>query len=106
MILDQRGMPANAPGFEKGLLTTLESAYPGYSWAVRVRGGMIGVQARALSGCYGYEMRHAGYTDQKLILAAGEILERYNMRRGTIDADEYANAKRNYAGAMVADGSQ
>jgi len=106
MILDPHGMPANVPYFEKQLLTTLEGAYPGYSWAVRVRGGMIGVQARALSGCYGYEMKYKDYSDHYLIMCAGEILERYRMRRGQIDASEYANAERNFKGAIVADGAR
>jgi len=104
MILDSSGMPLNVPSFEKRLLTVLESAYPGYSWAVRVRGGLIGVQAQALSGCYGYEMKYANYSDKALIMAAGEILERYSMKRGQIDADQYATAKRKFTGALVADG--
>lgn len=97
------GDPGEIPFFEKQCLVSLEHAYPGYAWAVHQEGGVLAIKSMALSGCWGYRIMMKDFTLKSLIMAAGEILERYKMRRGQINADQYGAAARNHAGSMIAD---
>ena len=77
------------------MAATLERHYPGWRWGITVdeRGGVVQVFALELSGDLGYtllldDLYNGGNFDWKLILVAGgEILERYGQPRKAKCAD-------------------
>ena len=74
----------------KFMAAVLDKHYPGWRWGITVdeRGGVVHVFALELSGDMGYtilldDLHNGGNFDWKLILVAGgEILERYSLPRG------------------------
>ncbi|MEO5329348.1 MAG: hypothetical protein H7829_14035 [Magnetococcus sp. THC-1_WYH] len=67
-------------------------AYPGYRWAVTVVGGLVRIRNLDLSGRWGFDISlETLKTDplmKKVIMAGGEILERYRLARAGADADQ------------------
>jgi len=87
---------------------TLNQHYPGHLWAINVQGeqGVLTIHNLMLSGQWGYRLHmDKRYSVSELIhackLAAGEILERYNQRRGRIDHDAMAAAPMDRVGRVV-----
>ena len=81
----------------------LHQHYPGYMWAVDVNGGMVNVRNINLSGEWGFVLRErdsfsGSDWDRKVMLAGGEILERYKMARAKFDAQGYSDLKVDFAG--------
>ena len=81
----------------------LNRVYPGYLWAVNVRGGIIHVKNLYLSGKWGFTEKLPGVYSASSLEAtmkrgAGEILERYKSSRQKFKADEWAGLKKNFAG--------
>ena len=82
----------------KEALETLNEAYPGYSWKVLYRGGVCFVQLldRSLKGTWGMcvkvrEFDHdAAIFKRKVKFAAGEFLERCNLKRGMNEGGKIA----------------
>lgn len=74
----------------KEALEILSEAYPGYSWRVLYRGGICFVQllSKELKGYWGIAVKVAEFDHdaaifkRKVKFAAGEFLERCNLRRG------------------------
>jgi len=87
----------------KGVAEVLVAAYPRYRWAVSMNHRMVNITNLDLSGKWGFtlDMGKVDADNKKIIMAAGEILERYNMSRGWADQDAIANAKRDFTGAMI-----
>lgn len=82
------------------LAELLDKHFPGYLWAVNVtlHGGMATVQSLALSGewgCYVPLARILNDPQRKyLIQCGGELLERYRVHRGRMDAEQVAGLHR------------
>ena len=66
----------------------LEKRYPGWLWTINPdqEGGVIYIYSLRLSGEWGYVIKIADIQNdpqaKEAIMAGGEILERYNIRRG------------------------
>jgi hypothetical protein len=94
------------PGFmwlAKEVLETLETYYPGWSWQVSVRGGVLTIKSgaaamymqgyvkQAASLCFAIHVKNILHDSQvrkrKVIWAAGEWLERLNQKRGAMTDD-------------------
>lgn len=78
----------------KALGTRLVREYPGYQWSVHVdaMGGVICIVNPSVSNLKGYHLHIKGDTidalEQRAVMAGGEILERYGLKRGkVIEAD-------------------
>jgi len=71
----------------------LEKRYPGWLWTINPDevGGVIYIYSLRLSGEYGYTIKIADIQDdpqaKEAIMAGGEILERYQIRRGKYDRE-------------------
>jgi len=67
----------------------LEKHYPGWAWAVNISGGVMNVHSLKLSGTWGFriKLKDLDPAYHKVLLAGGEVLERYNKRRGRFDID-------------------
>lgn len=79
--------PANLP-MAKEMLETLHAAYPNHSWWVRIDGGVVIIKHFSISGTCGmvrpfHIIAHDAQARKRdIIRAAGELLERANMKRG------------------------
>ncbi len=89
----------------KDVAEVLVAAYPGYLWAVNMNHRMVSVKNLDLSGKWGFQLDYGkvGADMHKIVMAGGEILERYKMKRGWVDQDAIAMAKRDFTGAMIHD---
>ena len=78
-------------GVAKQVAGYLRDAYPGHTWFVRVDGGVIYVRCASVSGKVGMVLHirdvdhDAKVMKQKTIRAAGELLERAHLRRGSFN---------------------
>lgn len=89
----------------KNMADALHRHYPGHCWAVTVEGskGIATIRNLMLSGNYGVILKlpaiYSGSAFEKdVIRAGGEILERYRLNRGRVDAAQYANLPTDFAG--------
>jgi hypothetical protein len=77
----------------KNVAEVLDKKYPGWLWAVNVMDGVVTVKSMLLSGNWGFVM-HSDKIDndyKTVMRAGGEILERYNQKRGTFNQDRYSD---------------
>ena len=91
----------------------LHSAYPGHLWAVTCEGekGIATVRNLSLSGQWGFilklnEMSTSSDWKKRVLVAGGELLERYKLRRGAADAAAIADLKTDFSGRIVGDMSK
>lgn len=83
--------------------------YPQYLWATHCdnRTGMYDIKCLSLSGNWGYRLKIADVQHESsmrcVIMAGGEILERYRMRRGVADEADVAEARQIFSGVLVFD---
>lgn len=73
----------------------LDRQYPGYRWQIALRNGIAIIRNAALDPDYGYIInlaRENAPLEKAATRAAGEILERTNLRRSSFDAAAYAEA--------------
>ncbi len=89
--LDVSGMLAN---LTKRCGAALEAKYPGWMWLLNPdeEAGVMYFYSLRLSGEWGYTVKIADLQKRKqpeklAIMAGGEILERYNIRRGKYDRE-------------------
>lgn len=70
---------------------SLRNAYPGFRWAVTVTGGLARIRNLDLSGRWGFdipmEKLNADPMMKEIIMAGGEILERYRLARQGANTD-------------------
>lgn len=61
----------------------LHTAYPGHIWRVEVRQGLVTVHNLMLSGRWGFVLKVTSLDSngKAVIMAGGELLERYNLSR-------------------------
>ena len=81
----------------KNVAEVLDKKYPGWLWAVHSMDGVVTVKSMLLSGNWGFVL-HANKIDndyKTVMRAGGEILERYNQKRGTFNQDIYNDLKIN-----------
>lgn len=81
----------------KEMSETLTAAYPGHAWAVTCEGekGIATVYNLALSGNWGFVLKLSNlYSSsewkKQIIMAGGELLERFRLRRGVVDHEAIA----------------
>lgn len=94
----------------KEMSETLHAAYPGHLWAVTCEGdkGIATVRNLALSGEWGFvlklsEISTSSAWKQKIIMAGGELLERFNLRRGLADQEAIASVQNDFSGRSIGD---
>jgi len=85
----------------------LNKHYPGYQWAVNADHfhGIATIRNMSLSGQYGFTIKlddqfSASDFDRQVMLAGGEILERYKLDSGKIN-DKYDNLETDFKGDLV-----
>lgn len=70
------------------MVRDLLSAYPGHSWFVVIRGGIVHVKDMDINPAWGMCLHYTQIKDdaaerkKQVIRAAGEFLERANLKRG------------------------
>lgn len=90
----------------KNVLSVLSRHYPDHPWAVRIDGGILEVKNQGAHGTLGFAVPlTALQTDysKKIVMAGGELLERFRLRRGAARGDDYALMRRDVRGEGVAD---
>ena len=75
----------------KNVSEVLENHFPGWEWLVGVEHGLVRIHSFKLSTLFGFRMRVDKIdNDYKcIVLAGGEILERYGMPRGRYNHSVY-----------------
>ena len=93
----------------KRAIATLFKNYPGHDWAVDVAGGVMNIRNQNLSTNYGWVQRMDEITprdfDKKVMLAGGEILERFGLPSKRMDIQIYQELPRNLRGEIERDQS-
>lgn len=92
--------------FAKRCAERLEQKYPGYVWGVHSGGGVTQVRLLDSYSDMGFVHNHSrsyssSAVDHDIDMLAGELLERYRLKRGAADHSEIATAKRDFAGRMI-----
>jgi hypothetical protein len=80
----------------KGIFDDLERHYPGHRWKVEVssKKGMIAISMPILMGSnWVYFIKWADLNPARVVIAGGEILERYKLARGRFDRDTFLEAR-------------
>ncbi|MGW8182003.1 MAG: hypothetical protein ACWGQW_25015 [bacterium] len=94
----------------KKIAELLHKNYPGHLWAVTVQSdqGIATVRNLYLSGNWGFLLKLRDIVSHKelnlhVVLAGGELLERYRLKRGKFNVDEYLSLPTNFAGNIIGD---
>ena len=110
LTTDTPEINANDMVMSKTMADVLHKSYPGHLWAVTCEGekGVATVRNLYLSGNWGFILKlpaiySASEFAKRVVMAGGELLERYKLRRGSFSDDEYAGLAVNSAGNLVAD---
>lgn len=90
----------------KEIADTLMQHYPGHLWAVNVTQGLANVLNLKLSGKWGFRIKlpaiySASELKRQVILAGGELLERYRQRRGVVNEDALLCEPTDFAGNLT-----
>ena len=89
----------------KNVAETLEKKYPGWFWAVNVMDGVVTVKSLRLSGNWGFVI-HADKIDydyRMVVMAGGEILERFKQQRGKFNNTLYNDLEMSTKGQLDGD---
>lgn len=110
MLTDSPTGNANDIVMSKEMAQALHEAYPGHLWAVTCDGevGFADVRNLYLSGIWGFRIRlddvYSGSDfKRRVVMAGGELLERYRMDRGRFNAAQYSDLNKDHAGRFKAD---
>lgn len=94
----------------KNMAELLHRHYPGHLWAVTCDGqtGMATVRNMALDGNWGFQLHlDTSYSgsewDKRVVMAGGEVLERYRIARSKANHDQLAHLPTNFAGRHAVD---
>lgn len=98
ILTENPQVAANDLVMAKEMADTLNQHYPGHLWAVHVDGagsGFADVRNMGLSGAWGFRvmLKHtysASEFRHRIVMAGGEILERYRLSRGKFCEEQYA----------------
>jgi hypothetical protein len=95
---------------QRDLEVVLHRHYPGHFWHVdvNIRQGFINIKNLFLSGMYGFRIDLRGIfsaseVERDVMIAGGELLERYKMKRGAFDLAQFEGLKTDFAGRHIAD---
>jgi hypothetical protein len=95
---------------QKDLEVLLHRHYPGHFWYVdvNIRQGMINVKNFFLSGNMGFRLHlkgvfSASQVERDVMLAGGELLERYRMARGAFDVAKWCALPTDRRGQLIVD---
>ena len=74
----------------------LDKHYHGHVWRIEVdpEGGIIKISPRDLPGRWGFVDKLALWSEPRMVRMAGELLERYRIRRGRADPDQMTQMRR------------
>jgi hypothetical protein len=89
----------------KNISEKLEEKYPGWLWAVHVMDGLVNVKSMRLSGNWGFVL-HTDKIDndyKMVVMAGGEILERFRQRRGEFNETIYSDLRMDDKGKLNGD---
>lgn len=112
MATDAPELDANDLVMAKHMADTLHKHYPGHLWAVTCDGpkGIATIRNLMLSGNMGYVLHlstiySASEWDKRVLMAGGEILERYRVMRAGLDRtmNQILSAPTDFAGRIVAE---
>lgn len=101
---------ANDEVIAKEVADLLLQHYPGYLWAVSIDSresvGMLDIRNLSLSGKWGFRFPLKEYLDgmdtrRKIMRAGGEMLERFNLRRGSLDPGQYSSLQADHTGSYA-----
>ena len=88
-------------------MNLLQLHYPGHLWAIQINvfGRMFNIFNHALHDMWGYtiradEVEHEP-TRRRFVTAGGELLERFGLRRGRFNIDEYARLRKDIRGRCI-----
>lgn len=94
----------------KDMAEALHAAYPGHLWAVTCEGekGIATVRNLALSGEWGFvlhlkEIYSASAWKKDIVMAGGELLERFNLSRGLANQEAIASIQNDFSGRSIGD---
>ncbi len=82
----------------------LQKTYPGHMWAVNVHQGVVTVKNMFLSGTMGFTVKISDLDKNmhKIVIAGGEILARYNLKRDkSFELSDIANKPKDFAGRII-----
>ena len=103
-------MTGLADNLRDNLLDRLDMAYPSFNglWRVAVDpvGGIVQVTNLMLTGRWGFILKIASIDPEgrKVVMAAGELLERYRVSRArVVDLNDIAAMPRDRRGELIAD---
>ena len=90
------------------LAALLDKHYPSHFWNVDVNSvqGFINVKNFYLSGKWGFRIDMAliysiSQLEKVVVMAGGELLERYGLRRGSLHLGEYDGLKTDFKGDLL-----
>ena len=92
----------------RNIAEKLEEKYPGWLWAVHVMDGVVSVKSMRLSGNWGFVL-HTDKIDndyKMVVMAGGEILERFRQKRGQFDDNLYHDLSMDSKGKLNGDHSR
>ncbi|TXH48000.1 MAG: hypothetical protein E6Q97_26015 [Desulfurellales bacterium] len=92
--------------FAKRTAERLHQKYPGYLWGVNAGGGVVSVLLLDSLSQMGFALNYirtfsASDMDKQIDMLAGELLERYRLKRGAADQAQIDAARRDVAGRMI-----
>lgn len=109
-LLDSSLVPDISPNdliMSRNIAEALHAHYPGQRWAITCEGatGLITIRNLWLSGTYGYVLKIGDISSisaliHKAVIGAGELMERFNMKRGQFNEADYMTMPTNFAGAL------
>lgn len=90
----------------RNVIKDLMRVYPGYPWAVKsdTRGHLLMISIPVLMGVnnwYVFNLKKTEATPGAILLAGGELLERYGCSRGRFLLDEYLAAREKHSALVV-----
>lgn len=94
----------------RDMAEALHEAYPGHLWAVTCEGekGIATVRNMILAGNWGFVLKlgdisTASDWKKKVVMAGGELLERFKLSRGRANNDVIADMPTDFAGRVLGD---
>lgn len=104
-IMEEAGRIAQEQGLARRVGEALMKWYPGYAWHVTVAQGVVTVQNLTLSGKWGFHVfeKHINADMHNIMRSGGELLERYNAKRGSLDESELESLPRDFIGQIIGD---
>ncbi len=111
-LVESPQITANELNLIKRAAEDLHRTYPGYLWAAEIDGGFLTIRNLLLAGNWGFRVPLASMFsssdwDKQIIMAGGEVLERYRMTRTKLNGgelmDRVAHMPTNFAGRHTAD---